>query len=189
MEISINFILPQLRPRCPPCWTPHQSYGVINIHSSQSPNENVRMCSAQITCQKKSHESTSQVNSLALRPFRKTCLGKNPLGSTCWRSIEKNLYNLLKKSLKLQYFSKPLYHGWFCERSSFPLLSAIQSTNHWKKLVDKTQHWNIFNGSSDRICWEGEIAQSNRLIVSQANKGKDRDEFSVTSRQPLVASK
>lgn len=132
VEISINFVLPQLRPRCPPCWTPHQSYSVINIHSSQSPNENARMCSAQITCQKKSHESTSQVNSLALRPFRKTCLGKNPLGSTCWRSIEKNLYNLLKKSLKLQYFSKPLYHGWFCERSSFPLLSAIQSTNHWK---------------------------------------------------------
>ena len=50
-------------------------------------------------------------------------------------------------------------------------------------------NWNIFNGSSDRICWKGEIAQSNRLIVSQANKGKDRDEFSVTSRQPLVASK
>ena len=58
-----------------------------------------------------------------------------------------------------------------------------------EKMADKTQHWNIFNGSSDRIRWEGEIAQSNRLIVSQANKGKEWDEFSVTSRQPLAASK
>ena len=102
VEISINFILPQLRPRCPPCWTPHQSYSVINIHSSQSLNENARKCSAQITCQKKSHESTSQVNSLALRPFRKTCLGKNPLSSTCWRSVEYEIAEakFLKKSLR-----------------------------------------------------------------------------------------
>ena len=106
VEISINFVLPQLRPRCPPCWTPHQSYGVINIHSSQSPNENARKCSAQIICQKKSHESTSQVNSLALRPFRKTCLGKNPLGSTCWRSIEKKFVQSFKKVLKITIFFK-----------------------------------------------------------------------------------
>lgn len=66
------------------------------------------MCSAQITCQKKSHESTSQVNSLALRPFRKTCLGKNPLGSTCWRSIEKKFVQSFKKVLKITIFFKTL---------------------------------------------------------------------------------